>query len=237
MKKPHSEKDSGHKQKNRPDHDDDDESIEDAILSALINELLDGPGFFTSINNSTKSTLARIKGSSDPQYKDIQVRELGSPDLPFFRIDCNYNHMRQDIEAFSGRLEAGYGPLGLDYRRMHFDEDSPDDTMKISYAHVLYRFSCSPVFELDYGLGMVSLEGEKRNSGLSFTMPVNICAHPKISIRFVPTWNFINKNTLSNYDASIAYVFKYYSLRLGYEKFLSNGEVIQGPYAGFSIHF
>jgi hypothetical protein len=58
-----------------------------------------------------------------------------------------------------------------------------------------------------------------------------------LNIRLVPTWSAINGNGIGDYDGSIAYVRKYFSLRLGYERIQTGDAVLKGPYAGVSLHY
>jgi hypothetical protein len=109
--------------------------------------------------------------------------------------------------------------------------------MTVSYVHGLYRVSAGNVFEVDAGIGSITIKGEERNSGTSVTFPVNIYPHPNVNVRLVPTWSGINGNGIDDYDVSIAYVRKYFSLRLGYEWLEAGGDVLQGPYSGFSIFY
>lgn len=180
-------------------------------------------------------SLARVQGDSDSSQ--ITPREIGSPDLPFFRVDFGYQDLESGVEAFDGRVEAGYGPVGLQYRLTHLQEGSTHEQLDLSYIHGLYRISGSDAFEIGIGLGQVLLEGEARNSGASLTVPINIYPLREFGIRLVPTWSDINGNSIRDLDGSIAYVKKYFSVRLGYREVQSHQEKLCGPYAGVSFHY
>lgn len=182
-------------------------------------------------------SLARIDGSTEPGYGDVDRREIGSPDLPFLRFDMNYQHMESGIDALDGRLEVGYGPFGVEYRRTRFTEEQPRDTMDLSYLRGLYRVSGSKHFEFGIGLGAVELQGNERNSGLSTALPINVYPHPDLGLRLAPSWSWINGNPINDLDGSVAYVRKYFSVRVGYRRIQSHGEVLRGPYAGASLHY
>jgi len=167
----------------------------------------------------------------------VAPRETGSADLPFIRFDFAYQDLESDVDAFDGRVEAGYGPAAVQYRLTRMRQGSTQEHLKLSYAHGLYRISGSDAFEFALGLGQVVLEGEARSSGASFTVPLNIYPLPEIGIRLVPTWSDINGNTIRDYDASVAYVPPYFSLRLGYREITSHQETLRGPYAGVSFHY
>jgi hypothetical protein len=180
-------------------------------------------------------SLARVQGDSD--FSQLTPREIGSPDLPFFRFDFGYQDLESGVEAFAGRVEAGYGPVGLQYHLTHLRQGSTHEHLDLSYIHGLYRVSPSDAFEFGIGLGQVLLEGEARNSGASVTLPINIYPLREFSIRLVPTWSDINGNSIRDYDGSVAYVQKYFSVRVGYREVRSHQELLRGPYAGVSFHY
>jgi hypothetical protein len=219
--------------------DDDDDSFWGEFFGEIFSVLFieSVKGLFSLIKHGGQLSLARVQGSSDPAFEDILLREKGSPDLPFFKADINYHLIHSDIDGFDGRVEVGYGPIGIQYRNTYFNEDSPEAHMNLSYVHGLYRVSGSRVFEIDAGIGAMMLKGESRNSGPSITFPINIYPHPNLNIRLVPTWSAINGNGIGDYDGSIAYVRKYFSLRLGYERIQTGDAVLKGPYAGVSLHY
>jgi len=207
--------------------EDDDWGITDFIVDIVVD----------SVSYGAELSLARVNGPSEQEFSGIDRRFTGSPDLPFLRVDLGYQSTTTDIEAFDGRIEAGYGPVGLEYRKTLFQESSPDDTLSISYLHGLYRVSGSKDFEFNVGLGSIEIEGNNRNKGTSATLPINIYPNTKLGIRFVPTWSWINGNPINDYDGSAAYIHKYFSFRVGYRRIESSNEVIRGPYAGISFSY
>lgn len=224
-------------------HHDDDHSSWGEFFGAFLGEIVavvfieSFKGMFSSARHEGQSGSSSVQGPSEPEHKDAEPRSEGSPRLPFIRTDLNYHRVHSGIEGLDGRVEVGYGPFGLQYRTTRFEEDSSEDDMTLSYVHGLYRFSVKSAFEFDIGLGAVTLEGEDRNSGPSVTFPININPHPNVNIRLVPTWSDIHDNGIGDYDGSIAYVYKSFSLRLGYERVQTHDEVLQGPYAGISLQY
>lgn len=180
-------------------------------------------------------SLARV--GADSGVGALLPRETGSADLPFFRFDLAYQDMESGVDALDGRLEAGYGPAALQYRLTRMRQARTQERLDLSYVHGLYRISGSDVFEIGIGLGQIALEGEARNSGPSLTLPLNVYPLPEIGIRLVPTWSDINSNSIRDYDASVAYVQRYFSVRLGYREIQSYQERLRGPYAGISFHY
>lgn len=184
-----------------------------------------------------KLSLARVDSQTDSEFDNTDKRSIGAPDLPFFRIDLGYQNTTTDIEAFDGRVEVGYGPIGLEYRKTLFQESSPKDTLSISYLHGLYRVSGSKNFEFNLGLGSIEIEGNNRNRGSSTTLPINIYPVSNLGIRLVPTWSWINGNPINDFDGSAAYIHQYFSFRLGYRRIESSNEVLRGPYAGIAFSY
>jgi hypothetical protein len=70
-----------------------------------------------------------------------------------------------------------------------------------------------------------------------FAGPLNIYLHPNIGIRLTPTWRKIDDNEIRNYDGSLANTLTYFAARIGYRSIRAGGEVLQGPYAGFSMYY
>ncbi|MBF0398487.1 MAG: hypothetical protein HQK78_17055 [Desulfobacterales bacterium] len=227
-----------HKKEKKCNNEDDDKSFWGIFFKDMFSEIFISSfrGMFLAVIHGGQLSLYRIQGSTDPAFKKILLRKDGSPDIPFFRTDFNYHNVHSDIDGFDGRIEAGYGPFAIQCRNTYFKE-KPADDMNLGYFHGLYRISGSSAFEFDTGVGAILLYGEKHNSGLSFTFPINIYPNSNLNIRVVPVWSVINGNGIEDYDGSLAYVSKYFSLRLGYRRIQAHENVLEGPYAGFSIHY
>ena len=97
--------------------------------------------------------------------------------------------------------------------------------------------SASESFQINVGVGSILLNGQNHNSGLSFTAPIFIYPNQTYGFRLYPTWSFINGNEIDDYDGSIEFVHKYYSLRLGYRRSGTNEKVLGGPYVGFTVFY
>ena len=180
-------------------------------------------------------SLARV--GHDSGVGAVAPREAGAADLAFIRFDLAYQDLESDVDAWDGRVEAGYGPAAVQYRLSRMRQRGTHEHLNLSYVHGLYRISGSNAFEFGIGLGQVVLDGEARDSGASFTLPLNLYPLPEIGVRVVPAWSDINGNTIRDYDASVAYVQPYFSLRVGYREIKAQHETLRGPYAGISFHY
>jgi hypothetical protein len=213
------------------EHHNDENYLDDSSSGRFITDIIS-----TIITESSKATLARVQSTADPVYEDIPLRIPGSPDLPMLRLDLNRQHIDQNLSGSDFSIEGGFGPLALQYRETNFVEDSATN-LRMSYLHGLFRMSVSPQFEMDLGLGEVTLTGKDQHSGMSFTIPISFYTVSKLQIRFTPTWSNIGSNEIRDYDASVAVIRKYFSVRLGYRKLQALHETLQGPYVGVSLHY
>lgn len=214
-------------------HDSHDESDDnDSVFFDILFEIFHGIFVYGG-----KSSLAHINGSDDPLYEHISIRETGAPNLPFIRGDVHYQWVDSDVYALDGRLEAGVGPMALQLRSTRFKESSPDDSLTITYVHGLFRMSGSRLFEWDLGLGSMSMEGNERHSGFSMTFPLSSYPFEHFGLRLVPTLSGINGNVIKDMDVSMALVYPFAAVQLGYRNIEANGVTLNGPYAGLSFYF
>ncbi len=164
-------------------------------------------------------------------------RYVGDPGLPLCRADVHYQHVSSRVGGLDGRIEAGYGSLGLQIRHTRYEERRPDDSLGLTGIHGLFRVSWTERLELGLGLGGVLLDGESASSGISVTCPVNWYPHPRLNLRFAPVFSQISGNAIRDYDLSVGYIRQYFSLRSGYRWIRAGSETIDGPYAGISVHY
>jgi hypothetical protein len=183
------------------------------------------------------ASLARIQDDADPADSKIELRQKGEPTLPFLRADLHYQYVNSHVAALDGRLELGYGPVGLQYRHTHYWERHPSDSLGLSQIHGLFRVSGSRAFAVDLGFGAVILNGKDSNSGASVTLP--ICYYPwkNFGLRVRPTWSAIKGNVISDYDLSISYSIKFLSVEAGYRFNRVHDQRLDGPYIGLSFHY
>jgi hypothetical protein len=204
----------------------------DSILGDLLGEL-----FVHMLIYPATLTMYRMQDSEDPEFNFIELRRSGSPSLPIIRADFNYQRLSSNIDGIDGRLLAGYGPVGAQYRHTRFREKSPNDTLDIIYIHGLYRISLSDDFEIGPGFGAITIKGQRRNSGSSVTLPIGIYPYKRLGFNFTPTWSRIDETEVHEYDGSLSFVLRYFSLRLGYRHLKARKESLAGPYLGLSGHY
>lgn len=182
-------------------------------------------------------SLARVRGTDDPFYNQLGFRELGDPDLPYLAADLGFQWVHPDITAIDARAEIGYGPFGFEVRDTHYDEQHPRDNLDVLHLHGLYRISGSRSFQFGLGLGAVVLAGHDTHSGFSLTMPVSVTPWRHWGARLTPTWSWVAGNQINDYDVSVDYIQRLYSLRAGYRTNSVGTESLHGPYVGASYHY
>lgn len=187
------------------------------IFSEILGDILSG-----GISGS------RIAGES---------RSLGDQLLPVFKTDLNCQSTGSDIIAIDAKTELGHGPLAIQFRRTHFSEDEPKDKLNITKYYGLLRFFWCCNFELDFGLGGLTLQGNETNTAFSLTVPFKIYPERWFGICFLPSWSFLNRNVINDYDISVPFTIDYFSLQIGYRWVESLNESLNGPYVGGSICF
>lgn len=173
----------------------------------------------------------------DARYAFAEPRETGEVLIPFFRLDAAYQNVDSDVEAIDIRAELGYGPIALSIRDTNYQESDPDDELEIFQMHALYRMSFSEAFEVDAGLGILTIDGDGQNSGLSLTLPVLIRYTENLGFEFRPSWSSVNGNTIQDYDVGAMLGMRFVALRAGYRWIESENTSLNGPYLGISIHF
>jgi len=173
----------------------------------------------------------------DEGYVFAKPREIGEVLIPFFRLDAAYQNVDSDVDAIDVRAELGYGPVALSIRDTNYQESDPDDELEIFQMHALYRMSFSETFEVDAGLGILTIDGNDQNSGFSLTMPVLIRSTENLGFEFRPSWSSVNGNLIQDYDVGAMFGMRFVSLRAGYRWIESENTSLNGPYLGISIHF
>jgi len=208
-----------------------------SVLDELVGSCIEVV-FVPLMTEAVEETRDRISVGRKPDTDaEDGFRYIGDPDLPFFRADFHYQHVNSRVHGLDGRIEAGYGPWGFQVRHTNYEERSPDDSLGLTGIHGLFRVSWSEKLELGLGLGGVLLDGEGENGGFSATVPVNLYPHRRISLRFAPAFSHINGNQLRDYDLSVGFICRYFSLRSGYRWLTAGSETINGPYIGVNVHY
>lgn len=164
-------------------------------------------------------------------------RPLGDQLLPIFKADLNYQNVEHDIRAIDAKIELGHGPLGIQFRRTHFSESEPRDKLIVTKYYGLLRFSGCCNFELDFGLGGLTLHGNETNTAFSLAIPFKIYPERWVGVCFLPSWSFLNRNVINDYDISVPFTIDYFSIQIGYRWVESLNESLNGPYIGGSVCF
>ena len=186
------------------------------------------------------ASSARDRVNVDYVPEDVErdtSRSIGDPDLPFFRLDLNYQRVSSNIDGIDGRFEIGYGPYAVQARHTRYEEKKPSEKLNFTSIHGLLRLSEDNRFEMGLGAGALLLDGDRHTSGFSITCPINWYPHRRMAIRVVPTISWLGGNSIGDYDVSAGYTRPYFSLQSGYRWLRSGDETIHGPYIGFSLHY
>jgi hypothetical protein len=161
----------------------------------------------------------------------IVPRTLGDPLIPFARADVACQRIESDIDAVDVRAEVGYGPMGMHLDSTRYWERSPSDDLDITRVMGLYRMSFGSHVEIDLGLGVLSLKGDRTTSRSLFSVPFLFHPCEWWGIEFRPAW----ADRVSDRDVAVLLTRRHVSLKVGYRWVDSPRESLDGPYAGVSI--
>ena len=210
--------------------------IFDSILGAFLDPIFEG--LLEALHEG--GTLSYDRVSDIPGtygFSRIEMRDVGEPVIPYFRLDFNYQDVQSDVIGLDGRVEIGYGPFGLQFRRTHYEEVEPNDELDLIQINGLYRMSFSKSFELDLGLGSLILNGNRHSTGLSFTIPVQYHPSRFVGIQFRPNLSSIKGNLITDLDLGFLFSKGIFSIQAGYRWLYSPDKDLNGPYIGTSFHF
>jgi len=90
---------------------------------------------------------------------------------------------------------------------------------------------------LDDDLGSLTVDGNDRDSGFSFALPVSVYAHEYIGVEFHPAWASINGTTVRRYELGVYLAHEYVALKGGYRWMQSPNESLDGPFVGISLRY
>lgn len=162
-------------------------------------------------------------------------RLLGEGLIPYARLDGSYNRISSHIEATDWRGEIGYGPFGFEFRDMRYTESNPDDELKLTEYHALYRMSPSDYAEIDLGYGQLDIMGNAHNTGGSWTLPILIHPTPHFEIEYRPSWANVNGNDIRNHELAIGGGGRFWAVRAGYHWLETQNTRLSGPFIGLSL--
>lgn len=185
-------------------------------------------------------SMARMPGS-DPLdlFADNQVprRQPGELGLPYLALDSGYQWLGDDITAWDGRLELGYGLLGLESRYVRLNEPGAGDSLSMRWLHPLYRMSFSEYFELAIGLGVAGLHGQQSTSGLGFTNSWRIRTSDIVYLQGSSSSMLFEEGDASQITVEAAFAAPYGALRLGYRWYQAGSMTLSGPTLGLTLSY
>lgn len=197
-----------------------------------------GELIFFGVAIGTVGSWYRVTG--EPKDWDLEgawgLRRPGEPGIPFAAMNVSYEDVRSsDVDAYDGRFEGGYGPLGVQYRFTRFEEKDPDAHLDLSWLHGVVRESYTQYVEVGFAFGAVFLDGNSSESGFSFAMPFRIDPLRFVSLEYRPTWGWINENTITDEDLALSVGIRYVSLRAGYRWTKAQSVTLEGPILGLLL--
>jgi len=212
-------------------------SFGDMLFDFVFDSIVDGiiSSIRYAIEEGVKISQERTYGQE--YYTEYKFRTPGEPLLPVLRFDLHRQSANADISALDFRFEVGKGPLAVQIRHTHYSEIKPNDTMDFNQIHGLLRMSGGNNFCTNLGLGFSNLKGNNNTYGFSVTLPMFYHFHENIGFEFKPCWSFLHGNIIKDYDSSLLFTYKYYSLSAGYRYLVSPNNRISGPYIGTSIRW
>lgn len=160
-------------------------------------------------------------------------RKAGEKLIPFLRIGTMYQTIDPGVELYDIKLEAGVGPLSLNYNKSLYEEQQPLDGLDLTRIYGSYRMSFGDHVQIDFGLGALTLEGNERKSYFYSTVPILI--HPTEHLGF--EYKFGLAANIVEHDISVLGKFRFTSLALGYKWLTANNESLSGPYAEWSVYY
>lgn len=167
----------------------------------------------------------------------LAPKSIGEKAIPFLRADYSYNMLESDVTAHDYRLEAGFGPIALQYGEMRLREDEPSDELVLSNWNILYRMSFGEHVEVDIGGGRYTVEGEREHTANSFTLPIKLYFGERLGLEYRPVWTSESDFDLSDQEVALVYGPEHYALKLGYRWIEVGRESLKGVSLGFAVFF
>jgi hypothetical protein len=218
-----------HKDHDAKHHEDGDGHILDGCVGEPLSTLC-----FITVGYGGVASWVRINPETTDSDIAVMPREVGEALIPFLRTDVAYERVESNLHAWDYRVEAGYGPLGVEFGQTRFTEEAPQDTMDFYRIHGLYRMSFGSFFEVDAGLGALTIAGNNRETQFSCALPVRVNLMNWAGLEFRPAWT----KGVDDYDASLLLGWRYVSLKAGYRWVsAARGAHLDGPHAGLAVRF
>ncbi len=180
---------------------------------------------------------ARVEEYRSAQDTEPSARRSGDALLPFLRLDLLHQNVEGDVTALDSRFEAGSGSLAVEARRTVYREEQPSDNLEIGELHGLYRMSPNSDFEIDAGVGILSVKGNGTTSGLSITIPLRYHPAESFGLEFRPVWSSLKDNAIQDLEAAVLIGWRYASIKAGYRWMHSPHQSLDGPETGISLRW
>jgi hypothetical protein len=183
-----------------------------------------------------KSSVERTRGSVSESGFEYTKRLPHDRDIPIVELNTAYQAADDSINGVETKAEVGYGPVGLEYRNMNYDQDAPPGHLELSHYHVLLRGSFQ-TFQLNIGIGRATIDGVNHNSGNS--QLAQIMFFPSKRMEFGASYisNQINGNGIREYDGYAGVGLNGFAMRAGYRSNKVGSNEIRGPYLGLTWRY
>ena len=160
------------------------------------------------------------------------ARPRGMPLVPLLRLDAAYQLIPPDIDALSGRLELGRGPLAAAYERVHFQEREPRDRLSGWRAEALWRLAPGDGLRLDGAAGFMGFRREEDHSGACAGFSIG--AYPRRAVGYEADlrWGSIGDATVSDFRGRLYLSprsWRGFALRPGYRGIRTGDATLHGP--------
>ncbi|MDH5302302.1 MAG: hypothetical protein OEW58_13170 [Gammaproteobacteria bacterium] len=203
------------------------------MFSGLFDAVARGVGF--TFSHGTRVTLDRT--SWYQRTPGITPRKTGSPLLPTFRASGTWQSVYPDLEGRDFSVEVGHSLFSAQIRKTQFVENTPADSLTLSYGIIYYRLSYGNNFEINFGLGRSELTGNHKNIGTTFSAPITWQFADDFAFSLWQSYSSINRVALSDIDYSFMYVKNGFSTSLGYRSVSNPVSELSGPYVGLSYFY
>lgn len=174
--------------------------------------------------------VAEAAGGATMEY--AAARPAGMPLAPLLRLDAAYQMIPPDIDAISGRVEAGRGPLAAAYERIVFRERDPRDRLFGWRAEALWRLIPGEGFRLDGAAGFMGFRREEDHSGACAGLSIGYYPRRAVGYEADLRWGSIGDATASDLRGRLYLSprsWRGLALRPGYRALRTGDATLHGP--------
>lgn len=185
----------------------------------------------------TTGTQGSLKQSERTLQEPIDIPDLsedadGHYGVPLLLADISYGS-GDDIEWRDLRLETGYGPISLFYRRSKYLEPDIDDEMLVSNFSVNYRLYYGARVEFDAGLGKYWLQGNDDTSSASFRLALKLRMFDNVWLTASRIATMGDELDLSDSEYALVYGKRHWFVRSYYRRLNAENSSLDG--FGFGV--